>query len=88
MDRDAALPPAARVAAILVGAVVEEILYRGYALTRLHELTGSKSIALMVTSVVFGAAHIPMWGVGLSLSTVLASIAVGAFFLWKRDLWA
>src|SRR5262249_54154739 len=53
-----------RLALILRGAIAEEILFRGYAIERLCELTGGLSIAGIVSCAVFALEHVGVWGWG------------------------
>ena len=65
-------------------APIEEVIWRGYAITLLRERVGVTG-AVLVSAVGFGAMH--WWG-GLNL--VVASTAVGliyaGLFLWRRSL--
>src|SRR5205823_2213248 len=56
------LPYPARVMLVLRAAVVEEILFRGYAIERLQELTGSRVVAGAVSLAAFTFAHLAYWG--------------------------
>jgi membrane protease YdiL (CAAX protease family) len=66
--------------------VIEETLYRGYAIERLAKIVGGHRIAAVISLAAFALAHVPFWGWG-SLATPLVG---GAFFailyLWSRDL--
>ena len=67
--------------------VVEELLYRGFAIERLATLTGNRIVGAIVATVVFALAHIPAWGIGYALVGDLpAGVLLAAFYLWKRDL--
>ncbi|HTO52001.1 MAG TPA: CPBP family intramembrane glutamic endopeptidase [Myxococcota bacterium] len=72
--------------AVAIGASAEEILYRGYAIARLESLTGSLWLAALVPLVIFGLAHVPMWGWAPALTTVAAGGIFSAVFLVTRDL--
>jgi membrane protease YdiL (CAAX protease family) len=74
------------VLAVVVGGVAEEILYRGYAIERIATLTGSLWLAGTIPVVVFAAAHVPMWGLGPALSTLVSGAIFTVFYLWQRDL--
>ena len=65
---------------------VEEIVYRGYTISRIAELTGSKWIAIIVSIVVFTAVHVSYWGVGQLLIVAPAAIVLALLFVWRRDL--
>jgi membrane protease YdiL (CAAX protease family) len=83
----AILPIWFRVIAGFTGGMVEEILYRGYAIERLAVLTGRRWFAATISAVVFGLAHTPMWGVAFSLGADLPfGIVMTLFYLWRRDL--
>jgi len=75
-----------RVLAVLTAGVVEEILFRGYAVTRLAQLTGSLLWAAIISGLVFAALHLPVWGAGPSLGFFIGGLATTAFFVWRRDL--
>lgn len=82
------LPLWLRVLAVVSGGVVEEALYRGYAITRLELVTNSKALAGALSVLVFALAHAPLWGPGPVISFVLSGGFLAAFFLWRRDLLA
>ena len=76
-----------RVIAGLQAGIVEETLYRGYAIERLGAITGSRWFGGAISSVLFGLAHIPTWGVGFAIAVDLPfGIVMTVFYLWKRDL--
>jgi uncharacterized protein len=75
-----------RILAVLTAGVVEEVLFRGYAVTRLAQLTGSLLLAVGLSSLVFAALHLPVWGAGPGLAFFIGSLATTAFFVWRRDL--
>ena len=72
--------------AVVIGGTVEEILYRGYAVERLASLTGSYWISSLVSVLVFGLAHVPPWGWGPALTTVLSGGVLTLFYVWTKDL--
>ena len=67
-------------------AVVEEILYRGYPIERVQALTGSRSIALLISVIVFMLAHIAYWGVAQLIVVGFGGLILGLLYLWRRDL--
>lgn len=81
-----ALPLWLRIGAVATGGVVEEVLYRGYAITRLEALTGSPLFAATSSVLVFALAHWPFWGPGPVLTFVVSGGFAAAWFLWRRDL--
>ena len=88
METALAHPAWLRVLAVLTAGIVEETLFRGYAVTRLARLTGSLLLAGSLSSLVFAALHLPVWGAGPSLSFFIGGLATTAFFVWRRDLMA
>ena len=86
MEKALALPIWFRVAAVVTAGVVEETLFRGYAVTRLARLTGSLWLAAVLSASVFAALHLPIWGAGPSLAFLIGGVATTAFFIWRRDL--
>src|SRR5258708_16510133 len=67
-------------------AVVEEILYRGYPLERVQELTGYRSLALAVSVVVFVLGHVAYWGGAQLIVAAFGAGILALLYLWRRDL--
>ena len=83
------LPVWFRVIVGLTGGIVEEVLYRGYAVERLATMTGRPWLGAALAALVFGLAHIPAWGLGFALAADLPfGIVMTVFYLWRRDLLA
>lgn len=73
----------------LGAAFVEELIFRGLAFQAIEKMCGSW-IALTITSLFFGIAHLgnpgaTIWG-GLSIA-IEAGVLLGAAFLWRRNVW-
>jgi len=83
-----ALPIWFRVVAVITAGVVEETLFRGYAVTRLTLLTGSLWFAGALSVAIFAGLHLPFWGAGPTLSFLLGGVVSTAFFIWRQDLLA
>jgi CAAX protease family protein len=77
-----------RIFAVLTAGVVEEILYRGFPLERIAELSGSVVLAGAITVLVFALVHWPTWGAGPVLTFVVSSAVTTGFYVWQRDLTA
>ena len=72
---------------VIVGTAVvtEEILWRGYPIERLTEVTGSVWIGGAVSGIVFLAVHFPAWGlVGAIPQAVFTLVLVGVY-VWSRN---
>ncbi|MHC1727966.1 MAG: CPBP family intramembrane glutamic endopeptidase [Syntrophobacteraceae bacterium] len=74
-------------AAITAG-VVEEILYRGYAIERMAQLTGSYALAGMISTAVHALMHLPMWGWGPVATFFVSSGVLSIFYICTQDLTA
>jgi membrane protease YdiL (CAAX protease family) len=68
--------------------VVEEILFRGYAITRLEAVTGRTWVAATLSLLVFVALHAGSWSPSHLLFVSLAGGALTALYLWHRNLTA
>ncbi|WP_256759512.1 CPBP family intramembrane glutamic endopeptidase [Cohnella sp. WQ 127256] len=73
----------------LGAAFIEELIFRGLAFQAIEKMGGSW-IALTLTSLFFGVAHLgnpeaTIWG-GLSIA-IEAGVLLGAAFLWRRNVW-
>jgi membrane protease YdiL (CAAX protease family) len=65
----------------------EEVLYRGFAFTRIEELSGNKWWAFAITLTIFAAAHYNQGWPGIVIAA-LSGAALTLYFMWKRDLLA
>jgi membrane protease YdiL (CAAX protease family) len=70
---------------VLRAAVVEEVLYRGYAIERIYELTKSKWVAGLVPLIMFVLVHLA-WGVGHLLFVFIAGGLLTLMYVSKRNL--
>lgn len=71
----------------LTAGITEEILFRGYPLERLQEITGSKWISGLVSLIFFVAIHSTGWNIAHIIGVVipLGAILTG-LYLWQRNL--
>lgn len=74
----------------LGAAVVEELVFRGLALQAIEKLGGRPWLAVAVTAILFGGAHMlnpgaSLWS-GFAIA-VEAGVLIGAAFVWRRNLW-
>jgi membrane protease YdiL (CAAX protease family) len=84
----ATLPLWLKLVAVLAGGVVEETLFRGFAIERIAEASGSYLLAAALTLVFFALLHLPMWGWGPVLSFSISGAVLTAFYIWRQDLLA
>ena len=73
---------------IMRGAIAEEVLFRGYAIERLHELTGSLKIAATLSCTVFALEHLGVWSWGHVIIAGFAGAMLSLLYIWRRNLWA
>ncbi|GLQ87775.1 hypothetical protein GCM10007898_13430 [Dyella flagellata] len=73
---------------VVRAAVSEELLFRGYAVERLQELTGSRFVAGALSCSVFALDHVGSWGWHHVLVAGAAGAIFTVFYLWRRNLWA
>jgi len=83
-----AVPFWLRLVTVIRAAVSEEILFRGYALGRTEELTGSRAVAALFTWGVFTIDHLGYWGWHHLVVAGLAGAVLTLFYLWRGNLWA
>lgn len=67
--------------------VSEEVLFRGYAVERLLELSGSKWVAFIVPLVPFTLAHVGPWGWSHAIVAAFGGAMLAGLYLWRRNLW-
>jgi membrane protease YdiL (CAAX protease family) len=82
-----ALPYWLNVLIVVRAAVSEEILFRGYPLERLEELTGSRAVAGVATCTVFTLDHVSFWGWHHIFIAGSAGAALTLLYLWRRNIW-
>ena len=68
--------------------VVEELLFRGYTITRLTMLTRNVWVAGVLALVGFAFLHAPYWGRGFVVISLIGGVVTTSFFIWKKDLLA
>ena len=82
------LPIPVIIGMIFTTAITEEILYRGYPIERLGELTGNKWIGVAFSLIVFLLPHINFFGVQWLLYHGVGTILTYVLYMWRRNLWA
>lgn len=75
-----------RLMLVVCAAVFEEVLFRGFMIERLDEITGSRALAGMVSAVVFTLAHLGSWGWIHIPIAACGALVLTLLYLWRRDL--
>ena len=81
-----ALPVWVLVIVIIRAGFVEELFYRGYAIERLHALTGSMFIAIALPLILFAVFHYRQGWAGITIA-LLTGAVLTAVYVYKRNLW-
>jgi len=76
-----------RFISVIRAAVGEEVLFRGYAIERAQELTGSLTAASVLSCAVFALEHVGPWGWGHLLIAGFGGVILTLLYLWRRNLW-
>jgi len=82
----AALPIWLEILSVVTAGVVEETLFRGYALERLAASFGSVWLAALLTWLCFTVVHWPVWGPGGVIVIACTGAVFTLFYVWQRDL--
>jgi membrane protease YdiL (CAAX protease family) len=81
------LPLGMRAAMVVTSGFAEELLFVGYSISRLLEITRSRWIAGLIPSVIFVLLHIPGRSPPEVLNAAIAAALFTGLFLWRRNLW-
>jgi membrane protease YdiL (CAAX protease family) len=76
-----------RLALVTRAAIAEELLFRGYPISRLEELSGSRVLAAVVSWAGFTYAHLSYWGAAQLIVAGWGGLILTLLFLWRRNLW-
>lgn len=69
-------------------AVAEELLFRGYPIERLRELTGGFVPAAILSCAAFTYAHLASWGAAQLIVAGYGGVVLTILYVWRRNLWA
>lgn len=67
-------------------AIAEEIVFRGYMIERMEELTGSRVLACVLSVALFTYAHLAYWGLAPLVFVALVGLLAAVVYQWRRDL--
>jgi membrane protease YdiL (CAAX protease family) len=76
----------------IVSSFGEEVVYRGFLISRLQSLFGGESktavvAALIISSIIFGFAHFEWGPMGIGQTTFMGAALGISFLITKRNLW-
>jgi uncharacterized protein len=72
---------------VVTAGITEEVLFRGYALERLHKITGNKWMSGLISLVFFVAVHATGWNTAHIVGVVLPlGIILTGLYFWQRNL--
>lgn len=75
-----------RIIIVLTAGTCEEILFRGYAIERIAELTGSLASGAVTAWLIFTISHVFFWGTGGAIQIGAWAAITTALYLWRRNL--
>lgn len=67
-------------------AIVEEIIFRGYIIERVQQISGSKWIGFAASVISFTLVHLSSWAASQLIVVAFGAVIMGLLYLWKRDL--
>jgi uncharacterized protein len=76
-----------QVISVVRAAVGEEILFRGYAISRLKKLTNNTTLSAFISWVIFTIAHVGTWGWSHVIIAGIGGLMLTLAYLWKGNLW-
>jgi uncharacterized protein len=75
-----------RILLVLRAAVTEEILFRGYLIEKVRQLSRSTALAVIVSVAAFTYAHLRGWGPVQLIAVAGAGTVLALLYVWRRDL--
>lgn len=70
---------------VLIVAVAEETIFRGYLILRLHSVTGNTTIAVLLSAALFSLGH-GYEGTARMVTVFAMGIVLALIYLWRRSL--
>jgi uncharacterized protein len=71
---------------LLANGIAEEAGFRGYAIERIEELTGSTLLGASAPFIVNVLVHVPVWGFHGMLMKAPILLLLVVLYLWRRNL--
>ncbi len=73
---------------VVSGSIAEEILYRGFVIERLGQITGNIWFGGLITLLWFNLLHLPLGWVYTISIVFPVSLLITILYIWRRDLFA
>ena len=73
---------------IFTTAITEEILFRGYPVERIQELTGRKWIAVAISFTIFVFPHVQFIGLQWIVYHGIGTVLMYVLYIWRKNLLA
>ncbi len=73
---------------VITTAITEEILFRGYPIERIKELTGSQWIAVAISFTIFIIPHVQFLGFQWLIYHGIGTVLIYILYVWRRNLFA
>jgi len=80
------LPFLQKVFVVVTAGITEELLYRAYAIEAIEAVTGSTTLAVVVSTAVFVGLHVPYWGLATGVGQALSALVLAGAYVWRRNL--
>lgn len=77
-----------RLSLVATAAVSEEVLFRGFLMERVEEITGRTWLAVLATVLLFVGGHAADFGPVINAWQALITLVLALLYLWRRDLTA
>ncbi|KAA3656241.1 MAG: CPBP family intramembrane metalloprotease [Chloroflexi bacterium] len=72
---------------VLTAGITEEILYRGYSIERITEITGNQWLAFFTSVIAFVLPHVIGWNLTHVIAVVIPlGFVLSGLYIWKRNL--
>lgn len=81
------LPFVQKLSIVITAGVTEEIVYRGFAIERIEDLTGSTTLGIVISTALFVGMHLPDWGLATGIQQTLITLVLALAYVWRRNLW-
>ena len=86
MDKLAHFPAWFKVMLAFRAGVVEETFFRGYAISRLQQLTGNKVVAIVVPVILFAAGHLAYGTLNHFLGALVIGIVLALYYVKTKNI--